>query len=467
MIGADPSVGALSDESVAVVTSDGHSLTWGDLYREYAPAMVSYARSRGVRAPEDLVQDVLVTALERLPEFEGDRRGLRSLLFTIAYRRIADEHRKSYTRREVLVADDGAVTDHEEQVEEMVTNRSTADQAMHAFEILSERERKVLQMRIIDEATPAVVAAALGLSNGNVRVIQARALVKVRKYLAALESRKRPMGSIATFFLFFRSLRSDLPEDDGFIGWIDDLFFDVASMDASGPGTGEVATGALVAATAGGLLTAGTAKVGLFVTLATASVIGAGVVAESDLPSAPPFQSSGQTIEVTEGLASPVPDTPTGSPGGQEPDATTPEAEPGPPTTSVPEASPGAGPKTAEEAPPSPSSAEGEETLPNSPGEESTGTAVDETASVVGEVVQSVDEEVVDPLVDEIVVPVVEEVVEPLVEDLVDDVIEPVVDEVVVPVVEEVVVPLVEEVVAPIDETIDALLPGVGGLLPG
>ena len=462
MIGADPFAGALSDESVAVITSDGHTLTWGDLYREYAPAMVSYARSRGVRAPEDLVQDVLVTALERLPEFEGDRRGLRSLLFTIAYRRIADEHRRFYNKQEVLVADHGVLARHEDPVEETVTLHTTINEAMHAFEILSQRERKVLEMRIIDEATPADVAAALGLTNGNVRVIQARALVKVRKYLTALESRKRPMGSITTVFLFLRSLRSDLPDDDGFMDWIDEVLFDARSIEASGIGTGDMATGALAAATGGGLLTVGAVKVGLFVTLATASTIGAVVMVDSDRRSLPPFQAAGQTIDATAGLAVPELGSATASPsegasaameGGDELEPTRPP---------VPGAS--ASSQAPDDAPPLPSGS-AEETLPiPAASEESTSTVVEETGSAVGDVVQSVDEEVVDPLVEEVVGPVVDEVVEPVGEDVVNEVVDPIVDEVVEPAVEEVVDPLLEEIVSPIDDTI---LPAVGGLLPG
>ncbi|HWL48785.1 MAG TPA: sigma-70 family RNA polymerase sigma factor, partial [Acidimicrobiia bacterium] len=78
----------------ALVTTGGAAMSWDEMFEEYAPAIRAYARSRGVRDPEDLVQDVFVAAVEQLPGFVGDRSGLRSLLFTIAYRRIADEHRR-------------------------------------------------------------------------------------------------------------------------------------------------------------------------------------------------------------------------------------------------------------------------------------------------------------------------------------------------------------------------------------
>ena len=80
---------------MTLVISGGTALSWGEVFEEYAPALTAYARSRGVREPADLVQDVFVAAVERAPGFVGDRSGLRSLLFTIAFRQIADEHRGS------------------------------------------------------------------------------------------------------------------------------------------------------------------------------------------------------------------------------------------------------------------------------------------------------------------------------------------------------------------------------------
>src|SRR3970282_1872114 len=94
---------ARADTGLALVISDGTALSWSEVFDEHAPAIASYARSRGVRDVEDLVQDVFVAAVKQLADFVGDRSSLRSLLFTIAYRRIADHHRRSYRRPETLV----------------------------------------------------------------------------------------------------------------------------------------------------------------------------------------------------------------------------------------------------------------------------------------------------------------------------------------------------------------------------
>ena len=167
----------------AVVLLDGTSLTWDQLILDFKPRLMSYARSRGIREPEDLAQDVFVAAIECLGLFEGDRAALRSLLFTIAYRRIADEHRRGYRRPEILTADHSTVPDPGPSIDEVVSLHVEARLAIDAFSVLNGREQRVLEMRLIDEATPTEVGRALGLTSGNVRVIQARALVKVRRHL--------------------------------------------------------------------------------------------------------------------------------------------------------------------------------------------------------------------------------------------------------------------------------------------
>ncbi|HEX6286966.1 MAG TPA: sigma-70 family RNA polymerase sigma factor, partial [Acidimicrobiia bacterium] len=169
--------------NLALAISDGTQLSWSEMFDEFAPALTSYARSRGVREAEDLVQDVFVAAFKQLPGFVGDRSGLRSLLFTIAYRRIADHHRQRYRRRETLVADHPPRADPGPTVEQIVTLGDTAGRAVQALALLSDRERRVMEMRIFEEDSPANVGRALGLSSGNVRVIQARALAKIRKHL--------------------------------------------------------------------------------------------------------------------------------------------------------------------------------------------------------------------------------------------------------------------------------------------
>jgi RNA polymerase sigma-70 factor (ECF subfamily) len=253
--------------SVAVVTSDGAAWSWPDLFDQFAPLIRSFARSRGSSSPDDIVQDVFTSAIERFPRFDGDSTKLRSFLFTLAYRRIADEHRIRYRRQEQLVADHQPTADAGGDTEDAFTLREEAAEAMRALDILGERERRVIEMRIIEESSPSEVADALGLTNGNVRVIQARALMKIRKYL---ESRSGAMPSIGLVFAFLKGLRSQLPARGGVAEWIEMLQSGATAATAK---TAAVGAGTAVATGAGSTATvAGTVlKIGLVVALATAS----------------------------------------------------------------------------------------------------------------------------------------------------------------------------------------------------
>lgn len=206
-----------------LVLSDGTEMTWGEVFAEFSPALASYARSRGIREPEDLVQDVFVAAVDRDIEFRGDLAGLRSLLFTIAFRRIADEHRRWYRNRETLVPEHSPHPDPGPTVEEVVHVRETTGEAMEAFAALSERERRVLRMRFFEDVSPREVGKALGLSSGNVRVIQARALVKIRAYLRRMTGESIPAIAIGVPVDFVRFLHAG-PSDTGVVGtWLTEM----------------------------------------------------------------------------------------------------------------------------------------------------------------------------------------------------------------------------------------------------
>jgi RNA polymerase sigma factor (sigma-70 family) len=201
-----------------------------------------------------------------MPRFDGDSSGLRSFLFTLAYRRIADDHRTKFRRREQLVADHEPTVDGGIDIENAFTSHEDAAEAMRALDILDDRERRVVELRIIEEASPAEVADVLGLSNGNVRVIQARALVKIRKYL---ESRTGAMPSITLVPAFLKGLRSELPADGALAAWIERLqstSTGAVKTVAAGAGTAIAAGAASTTTVAGTIL-----KIGLVAALATAS----------------------------------------------------------------------------------------------------------------------------------------------------------------------------------------------------
>jgi RNA polymerase sigma-70 factor, ECF subfamily len=179
-------------ESEALVTSDGAVWTWPQLIEEFGPAVHSFARARGVTEAEDLVQDVFTAVVQKVPTFSGSSAELRSFVFTVAFRRVADRHRRAY-RRQRLWREPEALVHHPD---ESVLDDDDGARAIAALGRLDERSQAVLRLRYIDGRDVAEVAALMDLSTTNVRAIQSRALKRLRERFQGLSAGVRH-GSLA------------------------------------------------------------------------------------------------------------------------------------------------------------------------------------------------------------------------------------------------------------------------------
>jgi RNA polymerase sigma-70 factor (ECF subfamily) len=162
----------------------GDDEAWSQIVRELGPRVQGYAKGKGIVDAEDVVQDVFTAAARLIGDFEGEWRAFRSWIFSIAYRQIVNRYRRP-SRRDgelprVLVDEDHIGPD------QAVVIREMASEAVAAMDVLSEIERDVVLLRVIADLDTEDVAKAVGKRAGNVRVIQSRALAKVR---AELETR--------------------------------------------------------------------------------------------------------------------------------------------------------------------------------------------------------------------------------------------------------------------------------------
>ena len=144
--------------------------------RRFAPRVRLYGlrHLRDRHAAADLVQQVLMTALERLRAGrlrEPER--LASFVFGMC-RTVVMDQRRGAARRGALLEVYGLV--EEEAVEADEPRVFERDRLATCLQALSERERAVVVASFFDEKP----AAELGLSGGNVRVIRHRALGKLR-----------------------------------------------------------------------------------------------------------------------------------------------------------------------------------------------------------------------------------------------------------------------------------------------
>lgn len=270
----------------------GDAEAWNRIVTEYGPRIRGYARARGAPDPEDVTQDVFVAAASRIGDFEGDGSAFRSWLFAIAYRQIANRHRAAAKQAAPLPE---TLVDPAVSPEDAVVGRFEATEAVAALDVLSDLERDVVLMRVVGELDSRAVAEAVGKRPGNVRVIQSRAMAKLR---AELERR-----GYASAGVFAAALVADV---------VGPIRVAEASAIAASSAAAAESTAAAAAGTAatGGAAAAGMAtlaKVAAAVTLA--AVLGGGAAAITGiLPD--PLQSWVADAVSRVGITLPDPDGP-------------------------------------------------------------------------------------------------------------------------------------------------------------
>lgn len=173
------------DKALVEAARRGEEEAWKHIYDHLGERLTRYAASRGITDAEDVTQDVMYAAAQRIDRFDGDWENLRSWLFNIAYRRCADHHRRRARSPEQLTHLPPEDPDFDTCADGRLWAEGEAREVFSALAILDDREREVVTLRVIEEMTTREVADATGLSRSNVRVIQSRSLAKLRRYLEA------------------------------------------------------------------------------------------------------------------------------------------------------------------------------------------------------------------------------------------------------------------------------------------
>lgn len=167
---------------------DGEGWAYERLFRELAPAVRGYLRLQGAREPDDLTSEVFAGAFANLAGFAGDEAAFRSWLFTIAYRRLVDEHRY-WGRRPTLSGGPIGPSAADAEVREAGDAetdalRSLADERVrHLLGALSADQRNVLLLRVVADLGIDQVAEILGKRATAVKALQRRGLAGLRRTL--------------------------------------------------------------------------------------------------------------------------------------------------------------------------------------------------------------------------------------------------------------------------------------------
>ena len=161
----------------------GSEAAWQELYGGLAPAILGYLRANGGPDPEDILGEVFLQVARDIARFDGDERGFRSWVFTIAHHRLIDARRHSARRPVELSPEPPEPSGRADDAADEALARIGIEEVQRVLEAISEEQRAVLLLRVIGDLSIEDVAKAVGKRPGAVKALQRRGLAAVKREL--------------------------------------------------------------------------------------------------------------------------------------------------------------------------------------------------------------------------------------------------------------------------------------------
>ncbi len=179
-----PNNGAYGERLVVDAARAGDESALSELYTLYFPRVYRYilARTGSTYDAEDLAEEVFMRMLEAIERFQWRDVPFSAWLFRIAHNAVISQRRKDTARgRSAPLLDVLAIDSR--GPDELVENRLALNEIMQAAEQLPEAQRRVIALRFAAALSVAETARAMGKGEGNVKVIQHKAITKLREMM--------------------------------------------------------------------------------------------------------------------------------------------------------------------------------------------------------------------------------------------------------------------------------------------
>ncbi|MYW90270.1 sigma-70 family RNA polymerase sigma factor [Amycolatopsis rubida] len=163
-----------------------------DLLAAVQPLIVRYCRARlggadAYSSADDVAQEACLALLTALPGYRHQGRPFLAFVYGIAQHKVADAHRAHARNRTEAVAEVPEAVDLADGPEERALRAELNRQLARLLELLPERQREIVLLRIVVGLSADEAAEAVSSTPGAVRVAQHRALLRLR---SALERRR-------------------------------------------------------------------------------------------------------------------------------------------------------------------------------------------------------------------------------------------------------------------------------------
>jgi RNA polymerase sigma-70 factor, ECF subfamily len=175
-----------SDGALVVAIGRWRDEALAEAYRRHAGAVFGLARRvvNDTALAEEVVQEVFLRLWNKPERFDPDRGSLRSFLLAQTHGRAVDMLRSDTSRRRREERDAHETAEADYDIEHQVWDLAVAEQVKEAMAVLSEDERRAIELAYFGGHTYREVAAVLGAPEGTVKSRIRTGLRRMREGLA-------------------------------------------------------------------------------------------------------------------------------------------------------------------------------------------------------------------------------------------------------------------------------------------
>jgi RNA polymerase sigma-70 factor (ECF subfamily) len=176
-----------SEKEYVALAKTGDNAAFGRLYDQYSQPIYRFIAVKvGTKQEaEDLLHEVFLSAWQKLPGFTEQGFPFSSWLYRIARNRVIDHYRTKKTSVSIDDEDSGVeeLPGLDSSLNDQVDTQLDIEAVRGAINQLDGEQKEVIEMRFLSDLSPAEIAKIMDKREGTVRIIQFRALKKLKEIL--------------------------------------------------------------------------------------------------------------------------------------------------------------------------------------------------------------------------------------------------------------------------------------------